>query len=179
MIIAVLCLLLATALSVGAAETVIESARSDPMTIVAFDRVLLEPSHVTGIWILCAMSAVAALALVTAVANIRGRRLERRLAAELDARYEDMSSTAAGDAARAHLLEARVAELQTWVERATDERDEARAALQEAEHERETAERRAREAERGPVVVPDAEAERGLVVVPDAGSEPVGGPPSG
>ena len=160
MIVSVLALLLAVAFTVGVAETVIESARTDAMTIMAFDKVLLEPGVPAGIWILCGMSAVAALALVTAAARIRGRRLERRLAAELDARYEDMSSKAAGDAARAHLLEARAAELQTWVERATDERDEARETAKEAEREREAAERRLRETAAGPlVVVPDPEPE--------------------
>ncbi|MEX0985557.1 MAG: hypothetical protein WD096_11005 [Actinomycetota bacterium] len=161
MIVSVLSLLLATAISVGVVETVIESARTDAVTIAVFDRVLLEPGVPAGIWILCGMSAVAALALVAAGASIRGRRLERRLAAELDARYGDMSSMAAGDAARAHLLEARVAELQTWIERATEERDEARAALAEAQHETAAAERRAREAAgaRPVVVVPEAPTE--------------------
>jgi hypothetical protein len=160
MIVSVLLIVLATALSVGVIDAVIESAGANAVAITVFDRVLVTTSEPqTKIWLLCAMSAVAALALVTAVARFRGRRLERRLAAELDARYEELSSKAAGDAARAHLLEARVAELQTWVERATDERDEARLALQEAERERDAAERRAREAASGTpsvVVVPEA-----------------------
>jgi hypothetical protein len=133
MILAVLYLLAAVALSVGVGDAVIESASTDPLQIVVFGRVLLEPGTPEGIWILCGMSAVAALALVSAVARIRGRRLERRLAAELDARYAEMSSKAAGDAARAHLLDARVAELQTWYERAVAERDEARRELESAQ----------------------------------------------
>jgi hypothetical protein len=168
MIVSVLSLLLAVGLAVGVIETVIESARQDAMTIVAFDRVLFEPGLPAGIWILCAMSAVVALALVTAAASIRGRRLERRLAAELDARYEDMSSKAAGDAARAHLLEARVAELQTWVERANAERDEAREAMKEAEQGLAAAERQARE----------VAAASPVVVVPES-AQSVGGPTSG
>jgi hypothetical protein len=133
MILSVLYLLAAVALSVGVGDAVIESASTDPMQIVVFGRVLLEPGTPEGIWILCGMSAVAALALVSAVARIRGRRLERRLAAELDARYAEMSSKAAGDAARAHLLDARVAELQTWYERAVAERDQAREELESAQ----------------------------------------------
>ena len=133
MILAVLFLLLAVSLSVGVDDAVIESATTDPLQIVVFGRVLLEPGTPAGIWILCAMSAVAALALVSAVAYLRGRRLERRLAAELDARYAELSSKAAGDAARAHLLDARVAELQTWYERALAERDEARREMETAQ----------------------------------------------
>ena len=165
MIVAVLFLLLATALSAGVVESVIESSRNDAMTIVAFDRVLLEPGTHAGIWILCGVSAVAALALVTAVAFLRGRRLERRLAAELDARHQELSSKAAGDAARAHLLEARVAELQTWYERALAERDAARAETEMAQGELTTALRRAKQAD--------------VVVLPEAPSEPLGAPVSG
>jgi hypothetical protein len=171
MIVSVLSILLATAISVGVVMAVIESTRStDPMVIVLFDRVLLEPDTPVGIWILCAMSAVAALAMVTAVARLRGRRLERRLAAELDARYEDVSSKAAGDAARAHLLEARAAELQTWVERALEERDEAREALEVAERERDAAERKLREAA---AAAPEVTAPTPVIVVPEAAPESV------
>ena len=170
MIISVLLLLLATAFAVGVVEAIVESTQHlDPMQISVFDKVLLEPSLSTGIWILCGLSAVAALAMVSAAARIRGRRLERRLAAELDARYEDMSSKSAGEAGRAHLLEARVAELQTWVERANAERDEARTALVEAEKSRDAAERRAREAAAAP----------SMVVVPDPQEESVGEASSG
>jgi len=129
MIIAVLFLVLATGLSVAVIQSVIDSAQTDVAQIIMFDRVLLEPGLPAGIWILCGMSAAAALAWVAAVAHLRGRRLERRMAAELDARYQELSSNAAGDAARAHLLEARAAELQTWYERSTSERDQARAQL--------------------------------------------------
>jgi hypothetical protein len=171
MIISVLLLLVATAFAVGVIEAIVESTQqlTDPMQIAVFDKVLLEPGLSTGIWILCGLSAVAALAMVSAAARIRGRRLERRLAAELDARYEEMSSKSAGDAGRAHLLEARVAELQTWVERANEERDEARAALVEAEKERDAAERRLREAAAAP----------SMVVVPDPQEETVGEASSG
>lgn len=135
MVISVLFLVLATGLSVAVIQSVIDSAKTDVATIIMFDRVLLEPGLPAGIWILCGMSAAAALAWVAAVAHIRGLRLERRMAAELDARYQELSSSATGDAARAHLLEARVAELQTWYERSTRERDEALMQLEEVQEE--------------------------------------------
>jgi hypothetical protein len=71
--------------------------------------------------VMCAVSASAALAMVAAVAHARGRRLERRMAAELDARYAALAERDAGDTAR-RLLTWRLAELQTLVDRLLEER---------------------------------------------------------
>ena len=60
--------------------------------------------------------------MVTALAYARGRRLERRMAAELDGRWEEISERNAGDATRIRLLSWRVAELQTLANRLTAER---------------------------------------------------------
>ena len=59
-----------------------------------------------------------------AVAYARGRRLERRMAAELDARYQEITAKAAGDVARGGLLSWRVAELRTSMDELTARRDE-------------------------------------------------------
>jgi hypothetical protein len=64
--------------------------------------------------------------MVTAVAYARGRRLERRMAAELDGRWEEISERSASDATRIRLLSWRVAELQTLVNRLGDDRAAAR-----------------------------------------------------
>ncbi|MDP9185339.1 MAG: hypothetical protein M3O29_06710, partial [Actinomycetota bacterium] len=56
-----------------------------------------------------------------AVAYARGRRLERRMAAELDARFAELAERDAGDTAR-RLLTWRLAELQTLVDRLLEER---------------------------------------------------------
>jgi hypothetical protein len=77
----VLFIVLATAGSALVIELVIESARTGARELVAFGYVLAAPGGSVGIWILCGVSATAALALVTAVAYARGRRLERRMAA--------------------------------------------------------------------------------------------------
>ena len=69
------------------------------------------------ITIVCAVSAAAALAMAIAVGYARGRRLERRMAAELDARWAQLAERDAGDAARRELLNWRLAELQTLVDR--------------------------------------------------------------
>jgi hypothetical protein len=67
------------------------------------------------------LSASAALAMVTAVAYARGRRLERRMAAELDDRFAELAERDAGDTAH-RLLTWRLAELQTLVDRLLEER---------------------------------------------------------
>src|SRR6188472_632395 len=120
-------------------EMVLESARTDGRALVLFGHVVAEPSVSATIVILCAVSAVGALAMAVAVAYARGRRLERRMAAELDARWADLAERDAGDAARRELLNWRLAELQTLVDRLL-------------------ADRQATRKDRHLVVVPDAEA---------------------
>ena len=102
-------------------EVVQESVRTEGLALVAFGHVLAAPPVDVTIITLCVLSASAALAMVTAVAFARGRRLERRMAEELDARYADLAERDAGDTAH-RLLTWRLAELQTLVDRLLDER---------------------------------------------------------
>jgi hypothetical protein len=102
-------------------EVVQESVRAEGRALVAFGRVLVVLPLDTTMLVLCAVSASAALAMVAAVAHARGRRLERRMAAELDARYAALAERDAGDTAR-RLLTWRLAELQTLVDRLLEER---------------------------------------------------------
>jgi hypothetical protein len=105
-------------------ELVMASAPSGGSRLVAFGTLLGEPGPAAGVVVLCAVSASAALAMVTAIAYGRGRRLERRMAAELDDGWGDLSRRAAEDAARIELLTWRVAELQTFVDTLLAERQE-------------------------------------------------------
>jgi hypothetical protein len=103
-------------------EMVTETARTHGRAIVVFGNVLAAPPVSVTIIVLCVVSASAALAMVAAVAHARGRRLERRMAAELDARWAEIAERDAGDAARKELLSWRLAELQTLVDRLLAER---------------------------------------------------------
>ena len=123
MVLPVILLLLATGWTVVAIDVVIESARVGARELWAFGHLVATPGLPEGIWIVCAVSATAALAMVTAAAYVRGRRLERRMAAELDESRAEMARRGAGDAARMRLLSWRVAELQTLVDRLIAERD--------------------------------------------------------
>jgi hypothetical protein len=123
-------LVLAAVWTVFVVDVVVESADHGGRTLTAFGRQLFEPGVPAGVYILCGLAASAALALVTTVARVRGRRLERRMAAELDDRVDEASHRAAGDAARAQLLQHRVAELQTSLDDLAARHDEAYEELQ-------------------------------------------------
>ena len=117
-------IVLATAWTAVVVETIIESARAFGGSIQFLGRTMLTPGIRPGLVILCGLAASAGLAWAAAVAYARGRRLERRMAAELDARYQEITAKAAGDVARAGLLSWRVAELRTSMDELTARRDE-------------------------------------------------------
>jgi hypothetical protein len=162
-------IVLAAGYAAAVTQTVIESTRTGGRTIMAFGNVLFEAGLPHGIWILCGLSASAALALAAAVAHARGRRLERRMAAELDARYEQASVRATGDVARERLLGGRMTELQTSIDTLTAQRDKVYEDVMRARESLNAA---------GQVVsVPDAPetsppSAEGAVVVPEAPATP-------
>jgi septal ring factor EnvC (AmiA/AmiB activator) len=121
---------LAALYSAVVAQTVVESAETGGNQIIVFGKLIGTPGSPEGIWIIAGLSASAALAMVSAVAYARGRRLERRMAEELDARWEEISQRDAGTAAQGQLVQWRIAELQSSLEDLIRRRDET---LQEME----------------------------------------------
>lgn len=137
---------------VAVVDTVIESAKVGAEAIVMFDsEIWIPPSTEVGILFLCALSATAAFAVVTAIAMARGRRLRKRTAAELSARIEELQRTQIGPAGLATLLPSRVAELQSSVETLTARRDDLLDEIAEIE------ERRARSSAPNVVTLPEPE----------------------
>jgi hypothetical protein len=120
----IIAIVVATLWTAFVVETIIESARAFGGSILFLGHTLLTPGIRPGILILCGLAATAGLAWTAALSYERGRRLERRMAAELDARYQEMTTQAAGDVARAGLLSWRVAELRTSMDGLTERRDE-------------------------------------------------------
>jgi hypothetical protein len=117
-------IVLATAWTVVVIETIVESVRAFAGSIVFLGQTVYAPGAQPEMLILCGLAATAGLAWAAAVAYARGRRLERRMAAELDTRYQEMTTRAAGDVARAELTAWRVAELRTSMQGLLERRDE-------------------------------------------------------
>ncbi len=126
----IIAIVLATVWTAFVVETIIESARAFGGSIMVLGRTLSMPGIRPGILILCGLAATAGLAWTAALAYERGRRLERRMAAELDARYQEMTTQAAGDVARAGLLSWRVAELRTSMDDLIAKRDRIQAEME-------------------------------------------------
>jgi hypothetical protein len=120
---------LATVWTAVVVETIIESARVFGGSILFFRRTLLTPGIRPGVLILCGLAASAGLAWSAAVAYARGRRLKRRMAAELDARIQDVKVESAGEAARAGLVSWRIGELRSSMEELIAERDRIQAEM--------------------------------------------------
>jgi hypothetical protein len=126
----IIAIVLATLWTAFVVETIVESARAFGGSIQFLGRILLVPGIQPGILILCGLAASAGLAWTAALAYERGRGLERRMAAELDKRYQEMTAQAAGDVARAGLLSWRVAELRTSMDGLTKRRDQVLAEME-------------------------------------------------
>jgi hypothetical protein len=99
------------------------SARFGGRTISLFDHRLLTPGEPLGVWILTAFSATAGVALACSIASARARRLRRRMAAEFDARWDELSRRNLGLQARQEMLRRRVSELRSHVGELTDRRN--------------------------------------------------------
>jgi hypothetical protein len=99
MILAWLLIALSSLVALIAGDVVAESADTGGQQIEAFGRVLFSPGLPAGAWILAGIGAAGTLLLVTAIANLRGRYLERRMAKEIDDRFEELSgrSSAVGN----------------------------------------------------------------------------------
>ena len=126
----IIAIVLATVWTAVVIETIIESVRAFAGSIVFLGQTLSDPGTQPEILILCGLAATAGLAWSAAVAYARGRRLERRMAAELDTRYQEMTTQAAGDVARAELTSWRVAELRTSMDTLLAQRDEVLAQME-------------------------------------------------
>jgi hypothetical protein len=117
-------IVLATAWTAFVADTILESTKAFEGSIRFLDRILLTPGTRPGILILCGLAASAGLAWTAAIAYVRGRRLKKRAAGEVETRVEEVKVHAAGDAARAGLSAWRVSELQTSIDELVERRDE-------------------------------------------------------
>jgi hypothetical protein len=156
----------ATLWTAAVVETIIESVRAFGGGIQIFGRTLIAPGIRPSIFVLCGLAASAGLAWAAAIAYARGRRMERRMAADLDERYQDMSTRAAGDIARAELASYRANELRTTVDDLAHQRNEILAEMEIAR--RRTSELRALTEDYRRTLT---ELQERLVVLPDIDDE--------
>jgi hypothetical protein len=120
----ILLLLITTALVGLVGDAVVESIADGGQGVVALGgSIALEVGTTTTLTALTALTAGAALAWVAAIAFALGRRVEGRMAEELDERWDAQSRHNAGVEGRNKLLEYRVSELQTKLDELTDRRD--------------------------------------------------------
>jgi type VI protein secretion system component VasK len=75
---------LAAAWTVIAADAIAESARTDGRSIVVFGTTLGNPGSPGGIWILIGAAVLAMVLWAIAIAILHGRRLQRRVDAQLE-----------------------------------------------------------------------------------------------
>lgn len=156
----------ATLWTAAVVETIVESVRAFGGGIQIFGRTLIAPGIRPSIFVLCGLAASAGLAWAAAIAYARGRRMERRMAADLDERYQDMSTRAAGDIARAELASYRANELRTTVDDLAHQRNEILAEMEIAR--RRTSELRALTEDYRRTLT---ELQERLVVLPDIDDE--------
>ncbi len=148
-------------------DVVIESAPSGGSTIQVSGRAFAvsDPAH--GIYLMAGLAASAALLLTAALASWRGRRRERRMAAELDERWEQLSIDHAGVEARQQLLEWRVGELQTQADVLAGKRDELLEEMASVRQRTARLREAAREHKRALASGPGGTADGELTIVPD------------
>lgn len=116
-------IVVAAAWATLATQLVLESARAG-RGLVLFGQLLADPGPGWTLVIVAAVAASAAVAMCAAVGDVRGRRLERRMAAELDARWDELARIETEQRERRDQLAGRVAGLHRQLEALMRERAE-------------------------------------------------------
>lgn len=105
-------------------DVVAETSDAGGRAIELFGATLATTRSSTAIVVLAILAASAGMLLVTALAVLRGRWLERRFADDYDARYEQLSTSAAGWEARNGLIHWQIDDLREQQRQLLAKRDE-------------------------------------------------------
>jgi hypothetical protein len=103
-------------------DVIAESASSGGRTISLLGHTLTRATPQTGVIYLAVLAASAAIALAAAIAFASGRRMERRMAGDLDDRWDALSRKEQSET-RLELFEWQVGELDTTVNQLVRQRD--------------------------------------------------------
>jgi hypothetical protein len=166
--ISIILLSLSAACAAAVTDLVAESASSRLKHITLFGNELFTTGGRTGIFITAALVAAATTALVASLAALNGRRIERRMASDLDDRWQQLSERNAGFEARNELLTWRARELENQIEDLSAQRDEM---IEEVDSSRKRAREireQARELKRAMASARDGGTADDIVILPDA-----------
>ncbi len=133
MVIAIVFVIVSGIGAVVAGDLAIESAQSGLTQLTLFGNDVHTATGHSGVYIVVGLVAVFAAALATSLATLRGRSLERRMAAQLDGRWQQISERNAGFEARNELLTWRARELENQIEDLESQRTEL---IEEMDHNR-------------------------------------------
>jgi TolA-binding protein len=179
--ISIILVVLAIACAAAVADIVVESASSDLTQLSLFGTELYTTTGRTGIFIAAALVAAATAAVVASLAALHGRRIERRMAGDLDDRWQQLSERNAGFEARNELLTWRARELENQIEDLSSQRDEMIEEMDAARKRAREIREQARELKRAMATARDGGREDDIVILPDAELEasPAGAKPAG
>jgi DNA anti-recombination protein RmuC len=167
---------LSTIYAIVVIDLIVESASSGAKKLTLFGTQIAEVTKWNGVYIVAALAASAALFLVVSLAYLRGRRLEKKMAADLDTRFNELSERNATFEARNELLTWRIEELTDQMEQLTHRRDEALAEIDRLETDADKL--RSRSTDEAREAAAQAELDRLLVLPESQPAQPVSSTPS-
>ena len=179
MAISIILVALSAACAAAVTDIVAESASSGLTQLTLFGNELFTTSGRGGVFIVAALVAAATAALVASLAALHGRRIERRMASELDERWQQLSERNAGFEARNELLTWRARELENQIEDLSSQRDEMIEEMDSSRSKAREIREQARELKRTMVSAQDGGTAEDIVILPDAeleGADATAGP---
>lgn len=176
MAISIILLVVSAACAAAVTDIVVESASSGLTQLTMFGNELFTTGGRAGIFITAALVAAAAAALMASLAALHGRRIEKRMASDLDERWQQLSERNAGFEARNELLTWRARELENQIEDLSAQRDEMIEEMDTSRSRARQIREQARELKRTMVSAQDGGTAEDIVILPDAELEGAGAP---
>jgi TolA-binding protein len=176
--ISIILLVLSAACAVAVTDIVAESASSDLTRITLFGTELFTTTGRAGVFITVGLVAAAVAAVVASLAGLHGRQIERRMASDLDERWQQLSERNAGFEARNELLTWRARELENQIEDLSSQRDEMIEEVDTARNRARQIREQARELKRSMASASDGGTPDDIVILPDAEFEGAGAKPA-
>jgi hypothetical protein len=176
MAIGIILVAVSAACSVAVIDIVAESASSGLTQLTLFGSDLFTTGGRGGIYIAAGLVAAAAAALVASLAALHGHQIERRMAGDLDERWQQLSERNAGFEARNELLTWRARELENQIEDLSAQRDEMIEEVASSRKRAREIREQARELKRAMASARDGGTADDIVILPDPEFEAAAAP---